>query len=388
MSNSKFKVEFTLKQHTPIIHFQSDQIGATLRASELKPKFDKFLKETIYKKTFEEYKTFLIGYDKDKNQLQKEFDNKEAFNYKIDIKLDSNSKEIFTYKTFVSKKDRDNPSLKVGSYFGDLKSLKLKSNIQITFISFDPKLIAIIKEYFVDFINITNFGTRQNKGFGSFEVVNINREKFDNNILNSLLKYYPKIYKSDSHEPLQKIMIDYQLLKSGSYNPQYKRSLLFEYMCNYKIRWEKRMIKEFMEKDYQKIFKTLKFEKEPIKCDKDQNFEYQYIRGLLGISEQLEFLKNNPVNFKDKIQIQIKSTDNIKRYKSPITFKVIDKEIYVLATNDIPIKGKEFQFSIKRENGEYGILNKPIEVPKEFDIFKFLDFSLSQLKYQTFEASK
>ncbi|MFK5976154.1 MAG: hypothetical protein QM493_06565 [Sulfurovum sp.] len=40
---SKFKVNFTLKQHTPIIHFQSDQMGATLRATELKPKFDKFL---------------------------------------------------------------------------------------------------------------------------------------------------------------------------------------------------------------------------------------------------------------------------------------------------------------------------------------------------------
>ena len=45
MSNNKFKVEFTLKQHTPIIHFQSDQVGATLRATELKPKFDRFLLE-------------------------------------------------------------------------------------------------------------------------------------------------------------------------------------------------------------------------------------------------------------------------------------------------------------------------------------------------------
>ena len=381
---SNFRVEFILKQHTPIIHFQSDQIGATLRASELKPKFDRFLKETIFKNTFDEYKNFLIGYDK--NKIKKDFDNKEAFNYKINIKVISNLKEIFTYKTFISKKDRDNTSLKVGSYFGDLKALKLKNNIQITFISFDTKLLSIIKEYFIDFINITNFGARQNKGFGSFEVININGEKFDNDILNSLLKYYPKIYKSESNEPLQKIMTDYQLLKSGSSNPQYKKSLLFEYMCNYKIRWEKRMIKEFMAKDYQKVFSTLKFEKEPVKCNNEQNFEYQYIRGLLGISEQIEFLKNNPVSFKDKIQIQIKSADNsIKRYKSPITFKVINKEIYVLATNDIPIKGKKFQFSIK---GEDGILNKAIEVPREFDIFKFLDFSLSQLKYQTFKDYK
>ena len=50
MSSSKFKVEFTLRQHTPIIHFQSDQSGATLRATELKPKFDRFLKEYVFNK--------------------------------------------------------------------------------------------------------------------------------------------------------------------------------------------------------------------------------------------------------------------------------------------------------------------------------------------------
>src|ERR1035437_9359344 len=38
-----YKLEFTLKQHTPIIHFQHDQDGATLRASEVKPKLDKYI---------------------------------------------------------------------------------------------------------------------------------------------------------------------------------------------------------------------------------------------------------------------------------------------------------------------------------------------------------
>ena len=38
-----YKLEITLKQHTPLIHFQHDQVGATLRASEVKPKLDKFL---------------------------------------------------------------------------------------------------------------------------------------------------------------------------------------------------------------------------------------------------------------------------------------------------------------------------------------------------------
>ena len=46
-NTSHFKLEFTLKQHTPIIHFQSDQKGATLRATDLKPKLDRFLIEQL-----------------------------------------------------------------------------------------------------------------------------------------------------------------------------------------------------------------------------------------------------------------------------------------------------------------------------------------------------
>ena len=38
-----YKLEVKLKQHTPLIHFQHDQEGATLRASEVKPKLDRFI---------------------------------------------------------------------------------------------------------------------------------------------------------------------------------------------------------------------------------------------------------------------------------------------------------------------------------------------------------
>ena len=46
---SNFKLTFKLKQHTPLIHFQHDQTGATLRATELKPKLDRFLVEKFKK---------------------------------------------------------------------------------------------------------------------------------------------------------------------------------------------------------------------------------------------------------------------------------------------------------------------------------------------------
>ena len=37
------KLVVKLKQHTPLIHFQHSQEGATLRASEVKPKLDKYI---------------------------------------------------------------------------------------------------------------------------------------------------------------------------------------------------------------------------------------------------------------------------------------------------------------------------------------------------------
>ena len=40
---SVFKMIVELKQQTPILHFQPDESGATLRASEVKPKLDRFL---------------------------------------------------------------------------------------------------------------------------------------------------------------------------------------------------------------------------------------------------------------------------------------------------------------------------------------------------------
>ena len=37
------KLELKLRAQTPLIHFQHAQVGATLRASEVKPKLDKFI---------------------------------------------------------------------------------------------------------------------------------------------------------------------------------------------------------------------------------------------------------------------------------------------------------------------------------------------------------
>lgn len=61
--------KFEIKQITPIIHFQYDEPGACIRASELKPKFDIYLHEK-YQGIIK--KNWLIG-------------STEALNYKVKI---------------------------------------------------------------------------------------------------------------------------------------------------------------------------------------------------------------------------------------------------------------------------------------------------------------
>lgn len=48
-----YKLPIKLKQHTPIIHFQHKQVGATLRATEVKPKLDRFLLEKLGEGNYE-----------------------------------------------------------------------------------------------------------------------------------------------------------------------------------------------------------------------------------------------------------------------------------------------------------------------------------------------
>lgn len=55
------KLKFSLKQITPMIHFQDDD-GATIRATELKPKLDRFILSWLaYEKEVKEHPEQKLG---------------------------------------------------------------------------------------------------------------------------------------------------------------------------------------------------------------------------------------------------------------------------------------------------------------------------------------
>ena len=74
-----------LEQHTPLIHFQHDQYGATLRASEVKPKLDKFILTKLGEGDYDTGKNIA----KDRGWLVGKGEHP-ALNYKIKIEAGHN----------------------------------------------------------------------------------------------------------------------------------------------------------------------------------------------------------------------------------------------------------------------------------------------------------
>jgi hypothetical protein len=339
---SNFKVTFTLKQHTPIIHFQANQMGATLRATELKPKLDRFLlnmvKDLPYKENANGHK---------------------SLEYKVKIVNKSNS--LSTPKAYVNSKKETDKTVYQAPYFADAyKSVLANNNVEIEFFTFNSTIQDAIKKYIDIFFIYENFGTRQNKGFGSFLRTDIK----ENEIKEILAKHQNPVFSlgiyTNYQDAFKKIDTFYKKLKMGINKPYFK-SLLFRYMCNtYNIGWEKKFIK-------QNFPEVIHGDHQPIVC-KD-NKEFKYIRAVLGLAEHNEFRPQS-----GKKQVKIESKDNIKRFKSPITFKVFNNKIYILFNDSYKkILDKEFTFKFNKKN-------KTIKTPQQFDLYRFLKFVEKETK--------
>src|SRR3990167_6963021 len=125
---SNFKVEFTLKQHTPIIHFQSEQSGATLRATELKPKLDKFITQRlkfINEELYQKYKSII----EDEDIFPK--DAKGSSRYKISVEHRTLN-TLSTPKAYVNPKSENDKTAYQAPYFADVsKSAMATSDIKV-----------------------------------------------------------------------------------------------------------------------------------------------------------------------------------------------------------------------------------------------------------------
>lgn len=365
-----------LKQHTPLIHFQHDQYGATLRASEVKPKLDKYIIKHEFNDDFDLVKSFLNkGSKESDDDLRMKFANGfRALSYQIRIKasdakritLRSRSRECVEVQSngnaristkYVTEDfpmllsnmgGKDNPS--------ELVNLVLHNDVVMEIICSDETLISRLKKVLPKFFATTNFGQRASKGFGSFTVLCFDSEKpilwDDSNYYKSgcpyMGFYLTKTRKISDKEKMTIIMkvIDFywKCLKSGinyGRNERYIKSFLYVYLnSELKKTWEKRKIKEYFNLGGGN--KYIINPHEPI-----------FARGILGCPDKYIYGGNREINVEHSESDN--SLNKIARIPTPIYFKPVclDRNkvyIYILFDENIvsslkSIDNRIFKFS-------------------------------------------
>lgn len=169
-------LEVKLMQHTPMIHFQYDQYGATLRASEVKPKLDRFLLTKLggdkgYDEGFKvaKAKGWLVG---NKGEHP-------ALDYKVKIiAQDPVEKVQLKVERKGEKWKADFPMLLANIMGGgqknkeDLRFFSMYKSITLYLYCGKDDLYGALNldKTLPEFFSNTNFGQRSNKGFGSFTV--------------------------------------------------------------------------------------------------------------------------------------------------------------------------------------------------------------------------
>ena len=309
-----------------MIHFQYHESDATLRASELKPKFDKFLSNKVDGGLF----------------------HKGALPYSVTIYAENGvSAEPLEYIELDKYNQPGRYKKAIPTFFGNMgeawrKNPKqfVSSNDGLVKVDFFAKNSALLKkiiEHFEEFIFTHNFGMRQSKGFGSFEVIDCTSASFikkstckdfekvkfsftvnlDDESFRSI--YPPKVDSSaDSFRKYGKL---FEILNTFSktyrsglnVNGYYFKSLMYMYIKN-DYTWDKKYFKSIFVNDEVLAKENRKHGFPKILNFKEMKQEYLF-RDLLGLS-------TNQTWYNYKLKIAHDKENTIVRFKSPVTYKI------------------------------------------------------------------
>lgn len=346
---------FILRQHTPLIHFQHDQAGATLRATELKPKLDRFIIEQHFHNKFSECRNFLVGYSKtNESSLLHSFSagRHRALDYKLRISL------LESFPASVIRTVEEIERLRPGqgnrvrrstyhSFFANMnvpdqkrKKFTIHKKVKLTFSVFNEELRSILSNSFPVFISKENFGNRQSKGFGSFYLdpgdpayapishpysftIDISHFRLEEGYSD---KEYYKI-----KELFRRLDLFYRSLRSGIHlgrteNHQfittfYMKSLLFQYFREKGIKWDKRIIKEQLMADTEQLARQKRERSSTESFDRYPYQDEKLVRDLLGLATEQEWHTYGDDKVTKTFVPDEGDERQIERFKSPITFK-------------------------------------------------------------------
>lgn len=361
--------EYKLVQHTPLIHFQHSEPHACLRATEVKPKLDRFLIEQLEKDDrFGDgrWKKWFVG---DGSQ--------QSFDYMMRITPNSEQVErTHSIERAIARAEHRPPNANLHeihkNYFGNMasgnniqdtiretfkESLFYKDGLTLTIRCFIPELLTFIDEHIRGFFMMHNFGTRQRKGFGSF-TVDISTKPNEPKGFDLVRKYCPNAYycKLDDNVSadalLNAVWVLSAFLKSGFNRGEgnYVRGFVFRYFQREKnpLANDKAFVKQqVLHNVYNEA--TRGEHLHPY----GNNVRYRYVRGLLGTNENSRFCRA-PNAHTPVYDIYTHSAEGIERFPSPLLFKPIGKFVFILPQK-MPdeIFGSEFYILEKNQEDEY-----------------------------------
>lgn len=365
--------EYKLVQHTPLIHFQHSEPHACLRATEVKPKLDRFLIEQLEKDDrFGDgrWKKWFVG---DGSQ--------QSFDYMMRITPNSEQVErTQSIERAIARAEHRPPNASLHeihkNYFGNMasgnniqdtiretfkESLFYKDGLTLTIRCFIPELLTFIDEHIRGFFMMHNFGTRQRKGFGSF-TVDISTKPNEPKGFDLVGKYCPNAYycKLDGNVNadalLDAVWVISAFLRSGFNRGEgnYVRGFVFRYFQREKnpLANDKAFVKQqVLHNVYNEA--TRGEHLHPY----GNNVRYRYVRGLLGTNENSRFCRAPRGETREDRtvhNIYIHSAEGIERFPSPLLFKPIGKFVFILPQK-MPdeIFGSEFYILEKNQEEEY-----------------------------------
>lgn len=372
--------EYKLVQHTPLIHFQHSEPHACLRATEVKPKLDRFLIEQLEKDDrFGDgrWKKWFVG---DGSQ--------QSFDYMM--RITPNSEQVERTQSIengieraIARAEHRPPNASFHeihkNYFGNMasekkreekkkairetfkESLFYKDGLTLTIRCFIPELLTLIDEHIRGFFMMHNFGTRQRKGFGSF-TVDISTKPNEPKGFDLVGKYCPNAYycKLDNDVNadalLDAVWVISAFLRSGFNRGEgnYVRGFVFRYFQREKnpLANDKAFVK-------QKVLRNVYDEatRGEHLHPYGNNVRYRYVRGLLGTNENSRFCRDPRGETREDLtvhNIYIHSAEGVERFPSPLLFKPIGKFVFILPQK-MPdeIFGSEFYILKKKQEEEY-----------------------------------
>lgn len=424
-----YNINIELKQVSPMLHFQGREDGATIRATELKPKLDRFILSWI---AFENSK---ITWDKDAlnsetlmlnncvKELIKEHQDwfidktgeKHALNYKVRIiagnRLNNIKDKCFGNAGYVLKQNKHEYS-----YYESI-FIKIKC--------FNESLKNKIIELFPLFIDSIAFGLQQGKGYGNYRVKKIDDKVINYSIEENIIKikdHFSKdnddllIYKLELTKGLDYVAVlnaiaNYnRYLKSGlRCGRNYPSVLMKKYLKMDEKKWEiineKKAMKHELAENYN-IDELIRkdYRGKPIDIDNNMNASYDeekvyYTRGILGFAPTYTYHLSVEENkaafnkqvvkkmFKKSFEVQAKiEKKEISRFPSPIHFHLHKNysTVYLIIRNyqilklqkyDTEIKFKEkFYDNEKQKNTREAIvINANILNQDQFDCKSFFE---------------